>query len=57
VRPRDVVELVRLVKAKVRETQGIDLHCEVAYWSRDRDGAKRQSVKSAEIRREQTWPA
>ncbi len=33
---REVVELVRQVKATVRNVHGVDLHCEVAYWGRDK---------------------
>lgn len=35
---RDVVELVRLVKDRVRERTGIRLECEVVYWGRDAAG-------------------
>ncbi|MBL9149035.1 MAG: UDP-N-acetylmuramate dehydrogenase [Phycisphaerae bacterium] len=38
---RDVVELVRQVKARVHAVHGIDLHCEVVYWSR---GGGRESA-------------
>ncbi len=33
-RAADIVELVRLVKERVRDAHGIDLHTEVVYWSR-----------------------
>jgi UDP-N-acetylenolpyruvoylglucosamine reductase len=33
-RATDIVELVRMVKERVREAHGIDLRTEVVYWSR-----------------------
>lgn len=39
-RTRDVVELVRQIKERVKISAGIDLHCEVAYWGRDAAGAE-----------------
>ncbi|MFO0828943.1 MAG: UDP-N-acetylmuramate dehydrogenase [Phycisphaerales bacterium] len=40
-RARDLVELVRIAKSKVRAVHGIELHCEVAYWSRGEDEVMR----------------
>ncbi|MDZ4831352.1 MAG: UDP-N-acetylmuramate dehydrogenase [Phycisphaerae bacterium] len=40
----DVVELVRQVKANVFATHGMELHCEVAYWSRGGGGSASAEV-------------
>jgi UDP-N-acetylmuramate dehydrogenase len=36
-RAADIVELVRVVKERVQDAHGIDLHTEVVYWSRSND--------------------
>ncbi|MDZ4753715.1 MAG: UDP-N-acetylmuramate dehydrogenase [Phycisphaerae bacterium] len=44
-RAADVIELVRRVKERVRDAHGIELHTEVAFWSRsDRSGGPEAGV-------------